>query len=510
MSEDKNVTDIELELQRIADNMDNATHEAFVFLKSITSESHAFKDMITKLINLTSSFDCYRLLFELSRHEKSLLSNDKIKLEGLRYRANTICSIAAIKKIINREKEGLGREKIIPDTSFKGTIVPDNSNPIKDVDITVSATKNDNLKIKAVFPGCQNHTKDLFGYVDGERFNIPTIFKLEECKLKDYEIFVAQMRAQSCTIGEVEEGINCKFHVEKGMIAIQNENKTNMVRVNILKLLGNRQTGHRIVTPFGAIKIERNKFHNKIPVASVNIVPIEGKVTSDVWHSKSSKILRNSLPLMKFITTKSLRITLEEHRHTSRSEFYFEKNIDKFYPILAEHSAEALLTKIFKESSRDRFVEDISKLAEATAIANTYSPSWKIRLICMIEALEVWGSHKKFNLLDKYFRDKLHLFFKKYIGKDGIKCNQEELNRVRNNLMHKGIATPVKLGKNDNKDKFYSLKDESKYYFFKFHEIFVEIFVHELNWEGEYSAYSCNREDVVTRTKKERKPSSKH
>ena len=219
--------------------------------------------------------------------------------------------------------------------------------------------------------------------------------------------------------------------------------------------------------------------------------------------------LQNSVLLMRFITTKSLEVSLEEHQYGDKSEFYFDKDIEKGYPILANHSAEILLIKIFKESSRDDFDKDIDKLAEATAIANTYSPSWRIRLICMIEALEVWGNHERFDLLGKYFWEKFDLFFDKYKIKK-TETYREKLNQVRNNLMHKGIATSARLGRDGNKDKLYEQEDESKYYFFKFREIFVEIFLSELNWEGKYYAHSCDREGVVTRTEKERKPSSKH
>ena len=508
-SDENNVNDVETEFKKILHAAQAARHKAFVFLKNSTSESRSLEDMITKLINLASNFGGYQLFFKLSRHEKSLLSNDKIKFERVRYREDTNCSIEAIENKIESEEERLEREKIIPEASFKGTIVPDSSNPIKDVDITVSAIRNDNLKIKAVIsPDHQdNSNNELFWSAVYEKFKIPTIFSLEEYQSQDFELSVEQMRIHRHEGDITGKEINCVFHVEKGVLTIPRENNDKMVQVNILKLLGNDHTSSKISLPFGTfgtIVIGSSSPYNKSPVAPVYILPLEGEETSSEWYSNSRKALKNSVPLMRFITAESLEVSLEECRHVDKSEFYFDKDIEKGYPILADHSAKTLLTKIFKESSREGFAEDISKLAEAIAIANTYSPSWKIRLICMIEALEVWGSHKKLNLLDKYFRDKLHLFFKKYIGKDRIKYNREELNRVRNNLMHKGIATPVKLGKNDNKDKFYEQKDKSKYYFFKFREIFVKIFLHELNWEGKYYAYSCDKKGVVTRTEEKR------
>ena len=101
-------------------------------------------------------------------------------------------------------------------------------------------------------------------------------------------------------------------------------------------------------------------------------------------------------------------------------------------------------------------------------------------------------------MLSNSFHDKLNLFFKKYISENN-KEYREELNRVRNNVMHKGIAAPKKLKRDEDKDKFYSLKDESKYYFFKFRELFVQVFLSELEWKGEHYSYSCSKDGIVER-----------
>lgn len=490
--------------QKITEEVDNAKRAAYDFLKNHRSGSLAFKDMLKKLTDLAIEFGRYQLFCEISSCIEALHGYNKMQLEEARVTANINQSVATIRKKINSKKERIERKKIISNTKFKTTIVSEDSTIIKDANIIVNAERNDIMIIKAIIPYHHKNRKTLNKKLRtdafNEMFNIATIFRLEKCKSGEYELCVKQMRIRLSP--KTEEERCFKFHIEKGMLTVHKKNKVKMVRMSISKLLGNMQTGYRIDTPFGTIGVAKHIPDHRSPVGSIFIKPLEEE-KSDTWYSKSRKILRDTVPLMRFITTRPSEICSEEHRYDDRSVFYFHKDINKFYPILANRRLEHLAKKIFKRSREGGFAEDISKLAEAVTIANTYSPSWKIRLICMIEALETWGSCEKLNLIGKHFYVKLRSLFKKYIDKYEQK-DIGELNRVRNNLMHDGIASPVNFKHNKNKDKIYEQKDESKYYFFKFRELFVEIFLSELKWEGEYYSYSCSKNGIVTHTNEKR------
>ncbi len=493
--------------QQITEDVGNAKKAAYDFLKSNPRGSSEFKDMLKKLTYLATTFGRYEVFFKIASCVETLHGYD-MKFEEDRAIADITGAVGSVKNKIEMRKCWLERNKIISNAKFKATVVSEDSTTIKDVDIIVNAERNDIMIIKLPIPPCRKDRdiidKKLWRHVGNEIFSIPYIFRLDKCKSKsgEYELSVEQMRIRSYRKGKKEGERYCEFHVEKGVLTAHKKNEAKMLRINIPKLLGNMQTGHRINTPFGTVGVERYTFGNRSPVGSIFIAPLEEE-TPDTWHSDSRKILRDAVPLMRFITAKSLEVSLEEHRHNDRSEFYFDKDIDKVYPVLANHGLEDLAKKIFKESREDGFTEDISKLAEAATIADTYSSSWKIRLICMIEALEVWGSHEKFKLLGRSFKKKLTKFFECYIPTHNSK-RIEELNQVRNNLMHNGIATPVNFSRNDNKDKIYEQKDESKYYFFKFREVFVEIFLSELDWNGKHCFYSCSKDGTVTRTEEKR------
>ena len=381
---------------------------------------------------------------------------------------------------------------IISGRKFTGTLTTYDYK-IENIEVIVDAWYSDGLKIKtriaASDPNFEEYKNYTFYSYASDKMSMAVKFNLScqshsKDKLEAEGLrFVRRKMFPGVNRGSF---MSTTFHVAKAVLTTikRKDSPDCMVRFRLRNIVGFEKES--IETDSGTVQVERGFLKGKKRVGSLAIVPPKENI-ADNWHEKASKFLQDIVSIISFLKGKLMDITTEEHYYSNKDEFHFREEIEnsrkESFLIPTELGLDYLVKQIVSKYQKENgFADSINALAAVLTMANTYSPYWRVRLLGIVCALDIWGERffpkERASLRKKLkkFCDKYeHVNIEKYI--DDIIC-------TRRKIVHKGGVT----------------EEEAKHYFFMCHQILIDILFAELEWKGNYFSY-FGREGVGKRTK---------